>query len=224
MWLVNDIRLTAWIFIEVCSITRILENMFVVFYFYKVHGPTPLIFSFASFSYVVPYEPLEVQAHMLSLRFLGDTRHTLLARPWFSLVSILSASSALYFLLEALLHLLWVFSDTLAWRVLGVLRRAFLANSGRYLPRSPDSLIIGAILFSGRAQWPREPIGPGLLVWTGFVSSPSSLIFLGELIGLLKALAELSRLDCPAVGISSDCQNGYVARRLCQTPALLLFN
>ena len=98
-----------------------------------MHGTIPSTFSFTGFSAVVPYEPLEVQAHMLRLRLLGDTRQACLVRTWCSLVSIPSSSSDLDFPMEAPLCLLWEFSGILVWRVLGVIRRAFLAHSRIYL-------------------------------------------------------------------------------------------
>ena len=70
-----------------------------------------------------------------------------------------------------------MFLGTLDWRVLGVLRRAFLAHSGHSLLRLLDYILLGAILFARRSPWPREPIGPENLVWAGYIYSHSSLIF-----------------------------------------------
>ena len=67
--------------------------------------------------------------------------------------------------LENLLRLLWEFSGSMYWRVLGVLWRDFLAHSGRSLARLPEYLLLGAILFVGRSQWPCKPLGTGLFVW-----------------------------------------------------------
>ena len=84
--------------------------------------------------------------------------------------------------------------------------------------------------FSGRSSSPGYFNGlVNRLVMTslfgqGVFSLPFSFIFLGRLIGLLKAIAELIRIYCPAVGIASDCQTRYVARRSCQNPFLLLFD
>ena len=165
MWLVGGVHRTVWFFywgvvhhpvcVIICSWSL---------YFYKMYGPTPSIFSFAGFSAVSPYETLEVQVHMLSLRFFKDPRRACLVHPWCSLVSILSDSTDLYFFLEAPLYCLWAFSSTLAWRVLSVLRHAFLVNSGCSLARLPDSLLLGVILFAVRAQWSCKIIGPRLLI------------------------------------------------------------
>ena len=93
-----------------------------------MHGPTTLIFDFAGFSAVVPYELLEGQAPLLCLRLLEDPIHSCLANPWCSLASIMSDLPALGSSSEAPLCLLWEFSGTLAWSVLGVLWRASIAH------------------------------------------------------------------------------------------------
>ena len=50
-----------------------------------------------------------------------------------------------------------------------------------------------------------------------------AILTLEELLGLPQALAELRRIDFPAIGITSDSQTGYVDRQSCRTPILLLF-
>ena len=62
-----------------------------------------------------------------------------------------------------------------------------------------------SVLVGREAHWPREVIGPELLVWTWCVYSPYSLIFIVVLLCLLEALAELIRIGCPAIGMSSNC-------------------
>ena len=146
----------------------------------------------------------------MHLRFLWDPRRSRLSHAWCFLVSVSSDSSALYFLMEAPLRIFWALSGKLTWHFLGILWHALLAYSRCYLACFSGYLLPGEILFAWRYQWLRKPIVPGLFVWTVCVSSTSSLIFLGGLTGLLKALAELSRIDCPTVGISSDRHTGYV--------------
>ena len=45
-----------------------------------------------------------------------------------------------------------------------------------------------------------------------------------DLLGLIKVLAELVRLDFPVVGLSYDPQNVCICQRYFQTPILLLFD
>ena len=70
----------------------------------------------------------------------------------------------------------------------------------------------------------KQKFAPGVLVWTVYVSSPSSFISLVVLVGMLKVLAELHRIDCPSVRISSDRCTGCVVKRSCWTPVLVLFD
>ena len=142
------------------------------FYFYKVHVPIPLIFTFAGFLVVVPYGPIEVQVRLLRLHFLGNPRRARLVRPWCSLVSITSDSPALDFLLEDPLGLFLAFLGMLAWHVLGNIWHAFIEHSWWPPSRLIDSLLLGAILFAGRAQLSNKQIGPGLLVQERVVFSP----------------------------------------------------
>ena len=111
-------------FIWVRSINLIPENMFVVFLFLEGAWSDTFGFDFSGFSAVVPNRLLEGQAHMLLLRFLGDTRHDCLARPGWYLSSIPSASPDLGFC---------------CWRLapssLGVLGRDWLACLWPYLAR-----------------------------------------------------------------------------------------
>ena len=79
-----------------------------------------------------------------------------------------------------------------------------------------------SVLVGREAHWPREVIGPELLVWTWCVYSPYSLIFLVVLIFLLKALAELIRIGFPAIGMSYNCRTVCVGWGSCQTPVLIL--
>ena len=108
-----------------------------------MHGPTLSDFAFSGFSAVVYYGPLEVLAHLLLLHLPEGPRCALLARPWFSLVSIMSASSALIFFLEAPLRLIWEFSGMLAWRFLRALWRTFLVYYRHSLVRLLNSLLLG---------------------------------------------------------------------------------
>ena len=66
--------------------------------------------------------------------------------------------------LEAPLRLLWALLGTFTCRVLGVLRSAFSVHSWRSLVRLPEYLLLGAIFFSGRSQWPHKPLDPGILI------------------------------------------------------------
>ena len=136
-----------------------------------MHGLTPSIFSFSGFSAVVPYGTLEVQARLLRLRLLGDTRRKFLEHTWCYLVSIPSYSSALDFPLEYPLRLLWAFSGTLSCRVLIVLRHALLAYYGISLELLLDSLLLREILFSGRSLRPHKRLGPGLMFWERVIYS-----------------------------------------------------
>ena len=111
----------------------------------------------------------------------------------------------------------------LTWSVLGVFWRTSWAHSGCSLVRLPGSLLIRVILFYGRALCSHKLLDTGLLVCTGCISSPSSLTFIGGLLGLLKALAEVSIIDCYSVGNFTDCQTRCAGRRSCKTPVLPLF-
>ena len=67
--------------------------------------------------------------------------------------------------------------------------------------------------------WSRPPwFGQGVFV-TLFV-----ILLLKELIGILQELAELRRLDLPAIGIHSDSQTVCIDHKSCQTTTLLLFD
>ena len=78
--------------------------------------------------------------------------------------------------MEPLIRLLWEFSGTLAWRVLGVLRSAFLAHSWHSLVRLLNSLLLGALRLSWRYQQPLELIGFGLVVCEMVVYHPLNCI------------------------------------------------
>ena len=74
-----------------------------------MHGPKPLIFSFIGVLEVFLYRPLQVQACLLCLWFLGGVRNSFLVHPWCYLTSIPSALSYLDFLLVALLCIFCAF-------------------------------------------------------------------------------------------------------------------
>ena len=81
-----------------------------------------------------------------------------------------------------------------------------------------------SVLVGREAHWPREVIGPELLVWTWCVYSPYSLIFLVVLLCLLEALAELIRIGFPAIGMSYNCQTSGVVWKSYLIPIPLLFD
>ena len=64
---------------------------------------------------------------------------------------------------------------------------------------------------------------PSCLVQVDFVNLFVSFT-LEELLGLLKALAEISRLDIPDVRIYFYCYTGCIGRRSWKTPFLILFD
>ena len=101
------------------------------------------------------------------------------------------------------LCLLWAFLGTLAWRVLSVIWRASWAHYGLSLVCFLDPLLLQGdhllreISMSSRTAWYMPScLGQGSFL-TLFVT-----FTLEGLIGLLKAIAEIGRLDLPAVGIS----------------------
>ena len=177
------------IFIGVWSITMIFEYLIVVFLFQKVHDTTPPIFL------LIFSQPLYLMEHLVlrrvccasaSLGVPGVLTRRVLGVTWPTFHQIYRLC---VFLLEDPLCLLWLLLGTLAWYVLGVLQCAFLAHYRNYLTRLSYYFLLGEILFSSRAQCTCKHIGPGLLIWTGCVSSPSSLIYLVGILGLIKALS-----------------------------------
>ena len=110
----------------------------------------PLWTTWGSGASIVPPIPWGPHAHLLAVSFVF---------PGLLFVSF----TWLVFLFEAPLRLLWVFSGTLAWRVLGLIQRVFLENSRRSLAHLTSFLLLRSILFTGRSPWPRKPLGPGLL-------------------------------------------------------------
>ena len=189
------------------------------FYFQKVHGPTPSIFTFTGFSAVVPNGLLQGQSLLLCLCFLGNTSHAHLVIPWCYLASILSDFHDLGFLLEDLLCLLWAFLGTLVWRVLAILwNNSFSCALLDSLLLRYDN-ILQEISMASQTAWSGIYFLRQGSFLTLFVTFP-----LERLLGLTKALAEIGRLDLPTVWFSFGRQTGCVGRRSCITPVLILFN
>ena len=160
-----------------------------------MHGPTPSIFTFSGFSSVVPYGLLEGQTPLSRLCFLGDHSHGRLARPCCSLASLSVSFTCLGF-----------FVRVSALPSLGSLRHAFLVRPWPFLTLFLIAFraLPGAItrLFPSQDnRLRRESSTASRTAW----SRPSCLYLrLKGLLGLLKALAELGRIDLPAIGFSLD--------------------
>ena len=107
-----------------------------------MHGPTPSVFSFTGFLAVVTCGPLELQAHLLRLRLLGVLRCDGLARPWCSLVKIMSVLSDFGFFaggsapssLGVLMHACFVCT----WRFFEQFLSAFRVLPGAFARLSPS--------------------------------------------------------------------------------------
>ena len=160
------------LFIGVWSITLLLEHLFMVFYF--LEGSWPDTFDFWS---------LWLLSRCLLWTTWGSGTSVAPPLPWATYACLIDTSLVLpgihsviflrfEFFLEAPLHLFGAFSGTLAWCVLVVLRHAFLAHVRSSLARLIASILLGAIILSGRVQWPCEPLGSGFIVWDRVISSP----------------------------------------------------
>ena len=154
------------------STTLLIEHLFVVLLFLEVAWSDTFDFTFSGFFAIVPYGPLEVEACMLHLSFLGNPIRAHLAHT-FLIWSPFCQLHHIWIFLVDLLCILWAFSDMLAWRVLYVLRSDFLAHSGRSLALLPRYLLLGTILFAKRDQWPRKQLVHGTLFWDRVLSSSS---------------------------------------------------
>ena len=156
--------------------------------------------------------------------------------PWGSQVQSLAVSLALLGLPSISFTCFNCFVGGSAPPSLGVLGHAFLAfpwpssaqslSSFQALPGALPRLspswrdgLLQEISTASRTAWS----GPSCLVQGGFLSLFVALTLEG-LIFLLKALAELGRIDLPAVGISFGLSNGCVGQRSWRTLVLLLFD
>ena len=152
---------------------------------------------------------------MQRLCFLGEHSHACLARPCCSLASLnVRYNCHIFFVgVSALPYLGTLGHDFLvcSWPFLTIFLIAFRAIPGAitriFSPQ--DDILRQDSSMSSQTAWSR----------------PSCLyLHLKGLLGLLKALPELGRLNLPAVGFSFDCYTGYVGRMSWQTPVLLFFD
>ena len=160
-----------------------------------MHGPTPSIFDFTGFLDVIRYGILEVQAPLLRLRFSGYPSHACLECPWCYLDSILSDSPPLGFC--------WRLRSVFSGRYWARLIDASLVFFGviTFLARFLDSILLrGDYLcressMASQTDW----YGPSCMGKGGFLTL--FVIFpLEGMIVMLKAFAELSRLDLLVLG------------------------
>ena len=119
---------------------------------------------------------------------------------------------------------LWFLGGAPAWRVSSAPCSSRFLVLWRFYGALASFWPSWRVVLSGGDCWTCEPIGPGLIVWTWCVYSPSSLDFLGGLLGLLKVLAELNRIDFTAMGIYSDLQTRYIYQGSCRNNILILFD
>ena len=216
-WIVGDVHHSEWIFLGVWSITLLLEHLLVKFLFLEVAWSSTFNFFLSLAS-----QSLSLMHHLSFDRFCCTSAS--LGVPVVVACSVLGVflypfhhfhHIYIYILLEDPLHFLCTFLVTLSWRVLGVLRHSFLVHSGLSLEWFPKSLLIGESLFAKLDQWICKLIDPRILDWNRFFLHPIHCLFLEEMIGLIKALAELRNIYCPAVDISSYCRTWCIGRISC---------